>query len=70
MIGLDGVAGSTDEPAEQLASIWDPMNRSRLFAVCLASFANGFSDAGVGAIIPFMERSAPSATALPHKTND
>jgi hypothetical protein len=41
---------------EQVPSVWHPrMNRLRLAAVCLASFLNGFSDAGAGAIIPYME---------------
>jgi hypothetical protein len=43
------------EPTEKIPSVWDSMNRFRLIAVCCASFANGFNDAGAGAVIPYME---------------
>ncbi|KAF5566017.1 hypothetical protein FPHYL_3930 [Fusarium phyllophilum] len=43
------------EPIEKVPRIWDPMNKARLFAVCLASPANGLNDAGAGAVIPYVE---------------
>lgn len=43
------------EATEKIPSVWDTMNRFRLLAVCSASFANGFNDAGAGAVIPYME---------------
>ncbi|KAF9877212.1 Bypass of stop codon protein-like protein [Colletotrichum karsti] len=44
------------EATERTQSAWhSSINRSRLSAVCLSSFLNGFSDAGAGAIIPYVE---------------
>ncbi|KAF5547675.1 hypothetical protein FMEXI_5001 [Fusarium mexicanum] len=60
-IGLHTFSDKPAEPEpgvefiERVPSIWDPMNKMRLFAVCLASFGNGFNDAGAGAVIPYVE---------------
>ncbi|KAF5604368.1 hypothetical protein FPCIR_914 [Fusarium pseudocircinatum] len=60
-IGLNTFADKPAEPEvaaetiEKVPSICDPMNKTRLFAVCLASLANGFNDAGAGAVIPYVE---------------
>lgn len=60
-IGLEIVLKSTLEtgrhygPIERIPSVCEPMNRIRLIVVCLASLANGFSDAGAGAVIPYVE---------------
>ncbi|UPK93817.1 hypothetical protein LCI18_004752 [Fusarium solani-melongenae] len=51
------IPGNTPTQAvEQTPSVWDPpINKFRLAAVCLSGLLNGFSDAGAGAVIPYMQ---------------
>jgi hypothetical protein len=41
-----------------------PMNRFRMFSVCLMNFGNGLSDSAPGALIPYMERYVPPLLSL------